>query len=145
MEVKLSAEQMNVLKKMMEFSGNFADQLLHIMQNHGLDKLNGCRMSILVDPAWVYSTKSVTFGYSIETDAGMVTLTRGKNDNEYLPIGKNSAEYEILFANKAVREALQELKSREKPFPPDGLWVGDSRNDPPMDSGWDLEDEDLSE
>ena len=40
---------------------------------------------------------------------------------------------EIRYEDRTVCKA--ERNSRTKPYPPDGFWIGDPRNDPPVDCG----------
>ena len=133
MAVKLTDEQMQIVKGMAKICGNFADQLLHIIRNHGLDKVNGCYIGLDVDPHFHYCTESVVFGKA-HSDAGFVRLAKGEEEDEFTPTGKNSAEYELLFADEAIRSTMAEVLGAEKPLPPDGLWVGDDRNSAPVDS-----------
>ena len=141
MGVRLTDEQLLTVKMMAQYMENFADHLYHIMQNHGLDKINGFKVEIKVDPAFDYITKTIDIGSGIYNDSGYVRLTRGKEEKRYAPTGKNSAEYEWLFADETVRSRMEKILDREKPLPADGLWVGDDRNDPPVDCGeWDVND-----
>ena len=142
MAVKLTKEQQEILKDLMYVSGKFADQVLHIMQNHGLDKIKGCDLAIMVTPEHLFSTETVTFGHT-DTDAGRISLCKGRRtkDEPFLPFGKNSYEYELLFADEAVRSRIEKILHGEKPLPPDGLWVGADRNSDPVDGWeWDLND-----
>jgi len=141
MAIKLTDDQLVIVKGMAEYMGNVADQLLHIMENHGLDKIKGFQVTIEVDPQFDFVAKQIKIGSKWNSDSGFVTLTKGKGENRYAPTGKNSPEYEILFADQETRVRMEKVLHREKPLPPDGLWVGDSRYDPPMDSReWDVND-----
>ena len=141
MGVRLTDEQLLTVKMMAQYMENFADQLYHIMQNHGLDKVDGFKVEIRVDPSCDYITKLIDIGNGIYNDSGFVRLTKGKGEERYAPTGKNSAEYEWLFADPSLAERMQKIIHREKPLPADGLWVGDDRNDPPVDCGeWDIND-----
>ena len=121
MGVALTNDQMKTLKSMVEFAEVFADQVLQIMKNSGLDKIKGCRLDIAVEPDRVFTTESVLFGYDRDDEAGKIWLTKGRMEpvNKFVPSGKNSPEYEVLFGCEEVKKAL------EKPLPPDGLWIGD--------------------
>ena len=138
MAVKLTEHQMNVVKEMVKLSGNFADQIYHIMENHGLNVIDGFTFAVSVNPANVYATKSICIGDSIHSDAGKIWLSKGRRSlgEKFEPFGKNSPEYELLFADEAVRSRMGKILHREKPLPPDGLWIGDDRNDPPVDCRW---------
>ena len=133
MAVKLTGDQMITMKSMVGIAGSMADQFLHIMRNSGLDKVDGCRIQVIVNPAMNFVTSMVDFG-SPDSDAGFIKVTRGKRDEQYKPSGDcNSAEYELLFADEAVRERMSEILHKEKPLPPDGLWIGDDRSTAPLD------------
>ena len=139
-EVKFTDEQLMVVKSMVEFAENFADQLWKIMVDHGLDKVEGCGITIDVDPSHDMILRRVEFGKS-DSDAGYVDLSKGRNEKRYVPSGTNSPEYEWLFADPAFADRMREIVKRAKPLPPDGLWVGDPRNDPPVDCReWDIND-----
>ena len=142
MAIKLSDRQQEVMKHMVEFSEVFADQMFEIMTNHGLTKIDGCELTIRVDPRCLFTTEVVKFGRE-ETDSGVIRLAKGRRSSceKFTPFGENSAEYELLFADEAVRKAIQERLDREKPLPPDGLWVGASNNSDPVDGWeWDVND-----
>lgn len=141
MAIKLTEQQLKVVKGMVEITEAYANQMLHIMENHGLDKVEGCRLMVTIDPCLHYTTRDIYLGRDIRDDFGAICLTRGKSDAEYEPLGKNSCEYEKLFASKALRGRLEKSVQREKPLPPDGLWIGDSRNDAPVGNWeWDVND-----
>ena len=142
MGVKLTDEQLEVVKKMTEFAEATANQIYHIMKNHGLDKVKGCRININVTPEYDMTTMNIVVGSPESIDSfGYIDLARGKDEEKYAPIGKNSAEYELLFANEAIRSRMEKILHREKPLPPDGLWVGDHCNSDPVDGWeWDIND-----
>ena len=138
MAVKLNKDQQDALKKMLDFCAVFAYQMLLIMKHNNLD---GTDLRITVNPSLKLSTKMIQYGEHPDDDYGSISLCKGVYDDDYKPIGKNSAEYELLFADEAVRKAIQERLDREKPLPPDGLWVGASNNSDPVDGWeWDLND-----
>lgn len=135
MRIKMTEDQMIAVKQTVEIAEAMANQLLHIMENNGLTKVQGSRIMISVVPSLKFTRQMVEFGLPM-LDAGFVKLTKGVYDEQYSPTGnENSAEYELLFANDAVKERMQRILSKEKPLPPDGLWIGDDRNDPPLDCG----------
>ena len=138
MAVKLTDEQMKILEGVIHLSENFADQVYHIMQNHGLDKIEGCSLAVIVEPEALFTTKTIHFGHDINDDSGRISLAKGRKyvDEKFLPFGKNSTEYVMLFADEAVRRRIQADRKSEKPLPPDGLWVGGYCNDSPVDSRW---------
>ena len=136
MGVKLSEKQLEVVKSMAEFAEVFAGQIYTIMQNHGLDKIEGCSLNINVDPSKHFTTMMIDIGQFYKSDFGHVCLARGKNDAKYSLTNTNSAEYELLFADETLRDRMEKIVHGEKPLPPDGLWVGDSRNDSPVGDRW---------
>ena len=140
MAIKLTDEQLSAVKGMVEFAENMADQFMKIMEDHELDKVKGCRLTVTVIPSLLLTNKKVEVGFP-DTDFGCITLTKGRKDEKFAATGTNSTEYELLFADEALRSRMEKVLHREKPLPPDGLWVGDDRNDPPVDCGeWDLND-----
>lgn len=141
MAIKLTEKQMKVVKELMEYSQAFANQVLNIMRNHELDKLNGCNLSITVNPEWYYATRTISMGHDAHCEFGRIEMTRGMANAKYSPMGTNSAEYELLFADEEMRSRMEKVLQPERPLPPDGLWVGDPRNDSPVDGWeWDVND-----
>ena len=141
MGVKLTEHQMEIVKGMERFAEATANQMLHIMQNHGLDKVPGFYLSIDVNPGFQFVTNMITIGQDVNLDGGHIQRAKGKYNDEYEPTGVYSPEYALLFANEAVRSRLEKIVHGEKPLPPDGLWVGDHRNSDPVDGWeWDLND-----
>lgn len=135
MAVKLTDEQLKIVKMMIRWSESFANNMLHIMENHGLDKIDGCHFDIQIVPQYEYLTCKIDVGER-RSDFGEVSVSRGKNDAYYNYLGSHSAEYEILSDGETVRTRKPEVSNGEKPLPPDGLWIGDPRNDCPVDSRW---------
>ena len=133
MAVKYTDDQLATIKSLMEICENFADQVWHIMQNHGLDKVDGTVLKIEVNPAYELITKEIQFGQNLESDSGTVKMTKGMKENRYAPTGKNSAEYECLFATPEVAERISRILKNPKPVPPFDIWIGDDRNNPPLD------------
>ena len=133
--MKYSDDQLIVIKQMTELAENFTDQLLRIMENHGLDKVTGCRMKIDVNPAMDLVTKMIEFGDGIYSPSGYIRLTKGKEETRYAPTGKNSAEYECLFAEPEVAKRISQVLHNAKPLPPDGLWIGRNDDRPAVDCG----------
>jgi len=135
MAVTLTDEQFLAVKSMAEFCGVFADQLYKIIVDHELDKVSGFVVDITVDPSMDFVTKKIEIGQGNRShSAGYIRLTKGKKEDRYAPTGKNSAEYECLFADPEVAERMRGVLAKEKPLPADGMWLGDDRNDPPLDS-----------
>jgi len=126
MSIKLNGDQMVIVQGLMEYAQAFCDQVMHIMKNHGLDKVDGCNLQLYVDPKPSLVQKSITIGEEISKDFGRIKMTIGENETKYTPLGTNSAEYELLFADESIKEAMAKAlnKHNEKPLPTDGLWVG---------------------
>ena len=140
MGIKMTESQMTKVKELVDVAGHFTDQLLYIMRNHGLDKVNGCHMTIEISPELKFVTERVTFGYP-NSDAGNITVAKGVYDEKFRATGAaNSAEYELLFADDAIKERLRAILRVGKPLPPDGLWVSDDRYSPPVDRGVQVDD-----
>ena len=118
MSVKLSDEQLEAVKGMVEIAERFCDQIYHIMENHGLKDVEGCQLSMFVDPSLDLTTKYISFG-NPGTDIGNVRISKGINEKYYTPFGRNSVEYEKMFADPRIA-----YKLNEKPLPQDGLWIG---------------------
>ena len=145
MAEKLTEHQLMIIQGMVQYAEAMANQLFHIMENHGLDKVEGFRIRIDVNPEYEMVTKGVRIGYRTNLENGLpggfCDLVSGRKEEKYAPIGKNSPEYELLFADEAVRKAMEKVLHREKPLPPDGLWIGDSRNSDPVGNWeWDVND-----
>lgn len=145
MAVKLTKHQMMILKKMVEIGEATANQMYHIMENHGLDKVDGFEFAIEIKPQYDSIAKKIIVGsftnLKEDKDAGFCQLVAPENGDKYELLWKNSPEYELLFADEAVRSAMEKMLHREKPLPPDGLWVGASCNsDPVVDWEWDMND-----
>lgn len=142
MAVKLTEEQFEIVKGMTEYVERVADQVYHIMINHGLNKVEGFNLRLSVSPWLTFTTKQIEIGMGVNCDSGYVMLTKGKDESEYVPTGKNSAEYERLFASEKVRSRMEKIVPGEKPLPPDGLWVSNSRYDSPVGCRreWDIND-----
>ena len=136
MGVKLTEHQLQTLKHTVRMSEAFANSLLHIMQNHGLDKVDGCDITIQVNPNYESICREISIG-NFDTDFGFAQFIRGKNDAEYhLWTGRHSGEYERVFAEEAIQAGIDPFPKAEKPLPPDGLWIGDPRNDCPVGDRW---------
>lgn len=130
--VKYNQEQLKVIKQMTVFAEKFADQILKIMYDHQLDKAEGCKMSIYVDPGFDPVPCQIRFG-EYDKESGRFELIR--QEGEYRAIGKNSLEYEIIFASEKLRSRILENLHDDPPYPPDGLWLSAYDNDPVVDCG----------
>lgn len=147
MAVNLTEHQLMIVKGMVDIAKATANQLLHIMENHGLDKVNGFKFSITIDPKWDLATKEIEIGcYSNHDDddpnAGYCELSAGRKSYDYVPTGKNSSEYEWLFADDSLKERMRKiLDAGTHPLPNDGLWIGaDYDSDPVACGEWDIND-----
>lgn len=135
MGIKMTDGQLTKTKQLVEIAEAMSDQLLRIMENHELTRIPGYQISISICPNNRFTTEMVRFG-QVDSDAGFVALVKGVYDEEFKATGRwNSAEYEFIFADKELRKRIRKYISKEKPLPPDGLWIGDDRNAPPVDCG----------
>lgn len=143
MEGKFTQGQLDAIKGMAQFAGIFADEMYHIMKNHGLDKVPGFRISVDIDPEYDLITKQIEIGCLVCANgtSGYVSLNKGRGADRYVIGTTNSAEYEQLFANGTNPEGKSADGNHEKPFPPDGLWIGDDCHTDSMDGWeWDVND-----
>lgn len=129
--------QYEAVKIITEYCERVADNVLRMMTDHGLDRVNGMQMTINVDPALKYTTCAVAIGCKENMErgrsAGYCMLARGKEENGYVPTGTNSPEYEQLFADDALRARMLACRKDEKPLPPDGLWLSAYDDYPAVD------------
>ena len=140
MGIKLTEDQMITLKRMCDIAGKFADQFLHIMKNGRLNLIDGSRLTVTINPEMLFITETVEFGKP-GSPAGYIELAKGVHDREFKPTGcKNSAEYELLFADENTRAVMEKHLHREKPLPPDGLWISVFPDNPPVDCGVSVND-----
>ena len=70
-----------------------------------------------VDPTRELTTMNIVVGSPI-SDFGYIDLAKGGNDDEFNAIGKNSAEFELLFANEAIRSRMEKAVQRESLYHP---------------------------
>lgn len=138
-KVKYTEKQQEKVKDLVRVAEQFADHLLLIMKNHSLDKVDGCRLSISIDPQMLFVTEQITFGEE-DMDSGNITLGKGSRfkNEQFEPFGKNSPEYELLFGRPAVAERIRANATNEKPLPPDGLWISADGYGAPVDDWWDV-------
>ena len=138
-KVKYTEKQQEKVKDLVRVAEQFADHLLLIMKNHELDKINGCRLTISVDPEMLFATERVIFGTE-DSDAGIVNLSKGRRcrSEQFEPFDRNSPEYELLFGRAAVAERIRANATNEKPLPPDGLWISADGYGAPVDDWWDV-------
>ena len=133
MAIKFTQEQLKVIKQMVVFAENFADQMYKIMIDHHLDTVDGCGINICVNPRIELASRYVAVG-SDNSDAGIIRRCKGDMTNEkYKVTGKNSLEYEILFADDELRKRILDNLKDEPPLPPDGLWLSACDDDPDVD------------
>ena len=138
MAVKYTDEQLLVIKAIAEMSERFADQILHIMQNHGLDKIPGTEMTIDIDPSMSQVMKQIEFGRSLfydTNDSGYFKLTRGKDETGYALNGRCSYEYEVLFAPVEVTERIRKVLNGKVELYPAGEYGNPDCGPAPVDSG----------
>lgn len=135
MAVKLTEHQMMILKRTVRMSEAFANSLLHIMRNHGLDKIDGCDITIQVNPKYETMVCDISIGEK-NSDFGDASFIKGAKDDGFELWSHCSAEYKSLFDDEENRRRKHYGEKVEKPLPPDGLWIGDPRNDYPVDCRW---------
>lgn len=134
-DLKLTIEQYDAIKSIAKFAENFADEVLKVLQNTGMDKIPGCRLRIDIDPEYDYITKKIIFGESRdESEVRKFELVCGLEDEKY-ELATDSKEYEILFANEATKARIRTILNTEKPLPPDGLWLSACDDCPDVDGG----------
>ena len=124
-DVKLTDEQLGIVKGIALFAEAFCNQVYHIMQNHGLDKVNGCCVRVNVDPSLDMTGRHITIGFP-GSDFGNCYISRGRNEDNYSLFGRNSCTYEELFGQqtKMVTDPDVEAKIHavNVPLPEDGFW-----------------------
>ena len=141
-EIDYTDDQLKIVKAMMEMAENFTDQLWHIMENHGLNKKEGCGILIEINPKYPSFMKRIEFGEG-NSPSGYIELVKGESDKYYVPTSNegNSPEYEFLFALPTLAKRMQKIADNAKPLPADGLWVGADYNSDHVDPGeWDVND-----
>lgn len=144
----LTTEQMEVAKKLIEFTQNFSDQVVHIMKNHGLWQ-KGFELKLRIDPLAECLTEEIQFHRWVEDGEGQFKecVDRVKSQNEMFGKGwynlptHTSREFIHLFDEPTDGTGKEKGKTDEKPLPPDGMWVGSDRNSDPVDGWeWDIND-----
>lgn len=136
----MTEDQMMTVKAMTEFAQVFLDQIETIVLNSGLDKIEGFQFEMAFKPEYDMVAKQIEIGkftnMSENKPFGYCRLSARLGGKEYAPLFKNSAEYEYLFAHPAIRARIKAiLDSADHPLPPDGMWVGASSDDHPVDRG----------
>ena len=76
--MKLTQEQLKAVFCIEQFGQAYMNEVLHIMKNHGLDKIDGCNISLHITPELDLTCRSISIGKA-GTDFGYCTLTRGTN------------------------------------------------------------------
>ena len=124
-DVKLTDEQLEMVRGIALFAEAFCNQVYHIMQNHGLDKFNGCSLRVDVDPSFDLTARKITIGV-MGSDFGYCNIARGKHEDDYSLFGKNSCTYEELFGKqqRMITDPDVEAKIPDAnvPLPEDGFW-----------------------
>ena len=134
MKDKLTEQQLSVIEKLESFAENFADAVYKTMIDHGLDRIEGLRIGVNVDPHYEYITRRVLIGY-YDTPSGHVTLNKGKGMSSFVVSDTNSEEYERIFNGSEDSEGKEQDGDQQKPVPPDGLWISTHDGDPYVDGG----------
>ena len=117
-DVKLTDEQLEILKGIVMFTEAYCNQVYHIMQNHGLDKIDGCGIRVTVDPSYEMTNRNILLG-NPDSDFGYCNISRGKYENEYTLYGRNSCTFEELFGRHRI--TVPDVKDNV-PLPEDGFW-----------------------
>lgn len=122
-------EQKQVLMQVIRFAEIFADQIGHIFRNHGMDKIYGTHLNLVVRPEFRYATKQVSVGLW-NGNAGVLTVVKGDGtDDEYIPSGNNTKELEKLFVATERKRREQEIKDIETALHPNGVRSGRTFSD----------------
>lgn len=129
MNVQYTKEQQEAVKNLCLLAGRFSDHLMKVMLDYELDKTDGCVMYIRIEPSAKLTQECVMFG-SLNEPAGHVSISRGVYNDQYEPFGCNSPEYEKLFMDMKDNVWAEPVRKKEKPLPPDGLWIGASTDFP---------------
>jgi len=133
MALKLTREQLEAVRRIAVYSENFLEQVEKIAVNAGLDQIEGCCFWMAYNPSMNLTTKNITIGDG-KPDFGYAKISKGRGEKKYAAYGKNSFEYEILFADEGLRERIQAAVDAGKSFPPDGLWISADDDCPAVDS-----------
>ena len=124
-DVKLTDEQLEILKGIVMFTEAYCNQVYHIMQNHGLDKIDGCCIRVTVDPSYEMTNRNILLG-NPDSDFGYCNISRGKHEDNYTLYGRNSCTYEEMFGQqqKMITDPDVETKipAANVPLPEDGFW-----------------------
>lgn len=137
----LNAEQMAVMKKLIEFGQTWADQVKTIMVHHGLWNKN-FTVKTMVTPGFNVLCQTVEVSRKVEDGNAVYDeqICRYKSSENvqnawdtlsYL----TSREFIHLFDGEENGSGEKTVTPPEKPLPADGLWIGDPRNDNPVDGG----------
>lgn len=130
----LTTEQQEKLLVILHSAEIYADHIRKVFRNHGFDSVIGSSLHIQIDPQVRYTTNTISFG-RWDGNSGLLTITKGNDDDGYHAIGTNTKQLERLFEDGLPTEGKAERRDSEVPLPPDGLWI--SRFDDPcsVDSG----------
>ena len=129
---KLTSRQMAVVREMVRMTEAFGNSLLHIMENHGLDGVDGCDIILQVCPKYVSITREINLG-TRDSDFGEATLIRGKEDAYWKLSEPCSAEYARLFADEAFHAGKEKEGRNGNAVHSDSLWFCDGNPDAPLD------------
>lgn len=126
-------------KSLIEISQSYCDQVRRILSNHGLYD-DGFKFVLSVDPRMTETTQEVSLTKYTEDEnerihfEGITFLKPAAYGSEWhICHTLSSPEYVSLFMGNPEGTGKHERGNTEKPFPPDGLWIGSDRYDPPLD------------
>ncbi len=122
MAVKYTDEQLLRIREILEIGCCYADVLKKVVTEAGLDKVDGFSLEIHVEPRFESRQTEVTLGYSTNTDAGFVKLTKGADDERYVPTDKCSPEYGCLFIPADVAKRMRKVLDGERAVPAGGVY-----------------------
>ena len=137
----LNAEQMAVMKKLIEFGQNWADQVKTIMIHHGLWNKN-FEVKMTVKPAFEMFCETIEVSRNV-TDGDAFydeKIYRYKPNNKVQNVWDTmsyltSREFIHLFDAEEDGIGKKEGTASEKPLPADGLWIGGPGDTDTVDGG----------
>lgn len=132
--VKYTDKQLQILKGIIEYSESFASVMLETIKKAGLDKVEGCRLAVTINPDNDFVTRFVSFGEDVNYDSGHITMVKGKDDKQYVPSGSSTPEYVFLLAPNEIRARMREILSASA-VTPDSIWMRSDYDPDSLDSG----------
>lgn len=141
----MTYRQMIAMRQIVEKGQEFSDWVAEMFRRFGIWEAGAeGDISFMVNPGCLFSTQMITFGSEIDTKFGRFILVKGKDErheNYWHLSGKNSVQYEKLFAKFEHRNGGKEIFPDEPGLPPDGLCVSVYDDHPVLVDWGDLSDE----